>query len=34
MVGGKLTGEEGILRADVLHIHLRALHKKVVISSG
>ena len=28
MVGGKLTGEEGILRADVLHVHLRALHKK------
>ena len=28
MVGGKLTGEEGILRADVLHVHLRALHKE------
>lgn len=28
MVGGKLTGEEGILRTDMLHVHLRALHKK------
>ena len=28
MVGGKLTGEEGILSADVLHVHLRALHKE------
>ena len=28
MVGGKLTGEEGILRTDMLHIHLRALHKE------
>ena len=28
MVGGKLTGEEGVLRADVLHVHLRALHKE------
>ena len=28
MVGGKLTGEEGVLRTDMLHVHLRALHKK------
>ena len=28
MVGGKLTGKKGVLSADVLHVHLRALHKE------
>ena len=28
MVGGKLTGKKGVLRTDMLHIHLRALHKE------
>ena len=28
MIGNELPGKKGVLRTDMLHIHLRALHKK------
>ena len=28
MIGNELSGKKGVLRTDMLHIHLRALHKK------